>query len=216
MTAKTQTAVYMGGGVVLLFFGVYWALEGRTSGVTYEVVEGISVFAALYVIAQAAERVTEWVVDGLSLIPASPEKRKEDALREIRAANSTLNGNPTLADFGPALAEEVTRNAVQVVTAVATKNQEAVEKKEEGEAKVAEARRDIKFLAHGVSLTVCALAVNALNYGLLEHVGAVGVKPDVDRLLTVVAAAGGTKALHELIGRVQKAKESAESGTEAG
>lgn len=188
MSAKAQAKLYVGAGIGLSVLAVMWVLFGDTSSLTFEAAEGISVFAALYVIAQSAERVTEWVVDLLSLLPASPEKRKEEALREVRSANSTLNGNPTLADIvGPA--------EVQAVVA----------KKEGGEEKVQEARRDIKFLAHGVSLAVCAVAVNGLNYGFLRHIGA---DPDqlnegLDRLFTVVAAAGGTKGLHELIGRMQ-------------
>jgi hypothetical protein len=54
------------------------------------------------------------------------------------------------------------------------------------------------------------MAVNVLNYGLVGQVGADGVDRWVDRLLTALAAAGGTKALHELVGRLQKAKESSE------
>lgn len=192
MTATMQTKLYITFGILLTVFGVVWAFVGDTSNVKFVTVEGISVFAALYVIAQASERVTEWVVDLLSLSEKSPEKRKEEALRDVRAANSTLNGNPTLADLSATSAAET--------------------KKEAGETKVAEARRDITFLAHGVSIAASALAVNALNYGLLTHIGAEGVSAGIDRLFTVLAAAGGTKALHELIGRLQKAKEAAETG----
>lgn len=212
MTAKAQTVWYIVLGVLLASFGVVWALWGATTNVGYDTVEGISVFAALYVIAQAAERVTEWTVDGLSLIPASPEKRKEDALLQVRAANSTLNGNPTLADFGPQLVDADRANIGEALNAAVAQTQEAATKKQEGEANVNEARRDIKFLAGGLSVTLCALAVNGLNYGLLDHIGAKDIEPGLDRLVTVLAAAGGTKALHELIGRVQKAKESTEAG----
>ena len=71
---KAQAMVYMIGGVVLGILGVWWAATGKpSSGITYQAIEGISVFAVLYVIAQGAERVTEWVVALLSLIPESPE-----------------------------------------------------------------------------------------------------------------------------------------------
>lgn len=58
---------------------------------------------------------------------------------------------------------------------------------------------------------VCAVAVNRLNYGLLEHVGATGINSRTDRFFTMLAAAGGTKALHELIGRLQSAKEASDT-----
>lgn len=98
--------------------------------------------------------------------------------------------------------------------AVDTTTKAATQKKE-GEEKAEGARRDIVFLGHGVSFAACALAVNWLNYGLLQHIGAEGVDGRVDRLFTALAAAGGTKALHELIGRFQKAKESTESGAQS-
>lgn len=199
-------------GVLLAILGVWWAATGDPSDVTYTAVEGISVFAVLYVIAQAAERVTEWVVDLLSLLPKSPEQTKKEGLKEVRVANSTLNGNPTLADFGPQLgaADSVTLSAV--VEAAANRTSAAAETKKDAETKVDEARRDITFLAHGVSILVCALAVNWLNYGLFQHIGAAGVDGGLDRMFTALAAAGGTKALHELIGRFQKSKESTETG----
>lgn len=215
MNKTTQRALYMVGGIALAVFGVLWAIFGTTSNVTYRTIEGIGVFAALYVIAQAAERATEWVVDLLSLIPESPEERKGEGLKEVRAANSTLIGNPTLADFGPHLVRGDPTDVGEALSQAVSETQQAATRMTQGEAKVEEARRDITFLAHGVSIAVCAVAVNALNYGLLSHVGAQGVDGGVDRLFTVLAAAGGTKALHELIGRLQKAKESAETSPTA-
>lgn len=199
-------------GVVLAIVGVWWAATGDTSEVKFKAVEGISVFAVLYVIAQAAERVTEWVVDLLSLIPESPEQTKKESLKEVRVANSTLNGNPRLADFGPQLGTTDSVTLSAVVESAANRTSAAAETKKEAEKKVDEARRDITFLAHGVSIVVCALAVNWLNYGLLQHIGAEGVDGGLDRLFTALAAAGGTKALHELIGRFQKSKEATETG----
>ena len=212
MTEDKQGRVYMYGGVLLTLAGIVWTLFGDTTNVTFKTVEGIGVFAALYVIAQSAERVTEWVVDLLALIDASPEERKEAALQKVRAANSTLNGNPTLADFGPQLLAADSTSLGSAVSAVTATTEAATAEKTAGEKEVKEARKDITFLAHGVSIAVCALAVNGLNYGLLSHIGAVNINADIDRLFTVIAAAGGTKALHELIGRVQKAKETAEAG----
>ena len=62
----------------------------------------------------------------------------------------------------------------------------------------------------GLSLALCALAVNGLNYRLMDAIGADGVSAGFDRLLTALAAAGGSKSLHDLISRLQKAKEAAE------
>ncbi len=228
MTAKptnssetnTQSVVYIALGLALSLAGVWWALWGTTRSVEYELVEGISVFAVLYIIAQGVERVSELAVAIASLLPGSPQKRKNEELLKLRKANSTLNGNPTLADFGPQLVAGG-GGVAKTIETVAKQTQEAATDKQESEEKVKEARRDIALFAGGLSIVLCALATNALDYGLLEHVGAQvfdplvgggGINPDHDRLLTALAAAGGTKALHELIGRVQKAKESTEAG----
>lgn len=82
VTVKRQSYFYMIAGILLTIFGVWWIIEKHPSAVTYATVEGISVFAVLYVIAQAAERITEWVVDLLSLIPDSPEARKNEGLKQ--------------------------------------------------------------------------------------------------------------------------------------
>lgn len=208
-TKDAQSTAYVVGGILLFLGGAALAYFGPTSSVTYRTVEGISVFAVLYLISQSVERVTEWVVDLLSLVSSSPQQRKEAGLAKIRAADSTLNGNPTIADFGVQLAGGGEGVAAAVSTAVEATSA-ATADKEDGEEEVAQARRDITFLAHGASVLLCASAVCALNYSLLDQVGAKDVNDGVDRLVTVLAAAGGTKALHELIGRMQKAKEAAE------
>lgn len=173
---------YVLAGTLLGIAGVVGAVfVDPNQSVTYVPVEGITVFAVLYVISQGAERLTEWLVELLSLLPSSPGKKKEETLR--RLSNSTVNGNPVALDF----------DAV-------------VEAKET----VDKARTDISFVAHGFSILVCALAVIWLNYGLMKHIGAQGVGVRIDHLLTALAAAGGAKGLHELIGRMQKAKEKAE------
>jgi hypothetical protein len=191
---------YVAVGVLGVVFGLVWILFRSPSSVTYKTVEGISVFAVLYIIAQTAERATEWTIDLVSLAPRSSEKKKKEALKELRAANSTLNGNPTVAD--------VVGNDAAMANEAAAR-----EEKKKAEEKIEAKRLDHVFLGHGLSFAVCALGVNGLNYGLLDHVGAQGVHGDVDRLLTAAAAAGGTKALHELIGRFQKAKEGSEASS---
>lgn len=206
-----QSTLYIGGGLLLAAYGVTQAFAASSSGVTYRAVEGISAFAVLYVIAQGVERATELVVNLLSLLPSSPHKKKNAALREVRAANSTLNGNPTFSDFDLDIPEG-DASALRLAVRTAADAKQAGEDKKKNEAVVEERRRDIAFLALGLSIALSAVAVRQLNYGLLVHIGAENVNVNLDRLLTVLAAAGGTKALHELIGRLQKAKESAEAG----
>jgi hypothetical protein len=178
---------YRVGGAVLGIAGILWVFLGPRAGATYDVVAGTSVFAVLYVLAQAVERLVEWVVEGLSLIPASPGDTKARAVRKLRQANSTINGNPDLSAFDDS------------------------ETKASVEKTVDDKRADIRFLSHGLSILFCAIAVNGTNYGMMDSLGAHGLSNDVNRLLTALAAAGGSKGLHELIGRVQVAKEKAQT-----
>lgn len=183
---------YRAGGALLGILGIIAVLAGwGVSDVKYVPVEGIAVFAVLYVIAQAVERLVEWVTDGLSLIPDSPGGTKANAVRKLRQANSTLNANPAQENL--------------IESAQTTKKSE--------EAVVEAKRTDITFLAHGLSIFLAAVVVNLLNYGILGSLGASGFDAELDRLLTSLAAAGGSKALHEFVERVQAAKENAQTSS---
>jgi hypothetical protein len=172
-------------GALFGVIGIGAVFLGPTSKATYGVTAGISVFAVLYVIAQAVERLVEWVVEGLSLIPNSPGAEKKEALLQLREANTTLNGNPALA----------------AVASTKNEQQQTVDDK----------TKDISFLSHGLSILFAAIAVNWTNYGMMDSLGALHLNGDLNRLLTALAAAGGSKGLHELIGRVQAAKEDAQA-----
>ena len=76
---KRGIAGYVVTGLGLGAAGLGWAVWGSTSDVTFSAVEGISVFAVLYLIAQSSVRVTELVVNELSLLD-SPEKTRQEAL----------------------------------------------------------------------------------------------------------------------------------------
>jgi hypothetical protein len=175
---SVQDRTYIGVGVALALAGMLWVLLVDPSNVQYDgAVEGISLFAVLYVIAQGAERITEWIIDGLSLLRGSPEKKKEEGQRGIRAA---------------------------LIQAQAPQQEEVK--------KVNQAKTALTFLGHGISFFACVIAVNALNFGILRTIGAQNVSGDLDRFVTALAAAGGGKALHELVGRLQTAKEAAATG----
>jgi hypothetical protein len=181
------SGLYRVGGALFGVAGILWVFFGHTTSATYAVVTGTSVFAVLYVLAQAVERMVEWVVEGLSLIPDSPGDTKARAVRKLRQANSTTNGNPDLSAFD----DSETRATVEKT--------------------VDDKRADIRFLSHGLSILFCAIAVNWTNYGMMDSLGAHGLSNDLNRLITALAAAGGSKGLHELIGRAQVAKERAQT-----
>lgn len=90
-------------GIIFGVAGIAVALWAPSSGVTHKPVEGIAVFATLYVLAQGVERLVEWANDLAGLIPRTPQAEKQAAVRSVSTANSTLNGNPSAADFGAAV-----------------------------------------------------------------------------------------------------------------
>lgn len=181
------SGIYRVLGILTGIVGVAVALNASDSKIEYKPIEGISVFAVLYVIAQGVERLVEWTIDLATLLDQSPGKKKDAGLRALTTANSTLNGNPTLDAFETAATE-------------------AADAKKEVET----ARTDITFLAHGLSILLAAIAVNWLDYGIFTHLGASGVSESADHLFTALAAAGGSKGVHELVGRLQKSKEASE------
>lgn len=181
------SGIYRAVGVLAGIVGVIVALSASDSKIEYKPVEGISVFAVLYVIAQGVERLVEWTIDLATLLNQSPGKKKDAGLQALTAANSTLNGSPTLDAFESA------------ATAAADAKKE-----------VETARTDITFLAHGLSILLAAIAVNWLDYGIFTHLGATGISESADHLFSALAAAGGSKGVHELIGRLQKTKEASE------
>lgn len=159
------------GGTLSGLVGILVVFVGPVSTVKHGVVTGVAVFAVLYVIAQAVERIVEFVVALLRLIPDSPGQQVVAGLREL--------GKARFANTDSSVPQE----------------------------KVDNGRSDVAFVGLGLSILLAGLAVNALNYGILNSLGTTGVDRDLDRLLTALAAAGGSKALHELVGRLQKAKE---------
>lgn len=181
------SGIYRVLGILTGIVGVAVALHASDSKIEYKPIEGISVFAVLYVIAQGVERLVEWTIDLATLLDQSPGKKKDAGLRALTTSNSTLNGNPTLDAFQTAATE-------------------AADAKKEVET----ARTDITFLAHGLSILLAAIAVNWLDYGIFTHLGASGVSESADHLFTALAAAGGSKGVHELVGRLQKSKEASE------
>jgi len=206
-------AFYRIGGAAFGIAGILVIFLLPTSNAEYTAAAGIAVFAVLYVIAQAVERLVEWATDFLKLFPKSSGAEKAAATRELRTVNSTINGNPTLADFAAEEGDNAAPKAEALKSAAEDAVKAATEAKEKKEAEVDDKRTDVLFLAHGLSILLAAIAVNWMNYGIMDSLGVTGLNSDLNRLLTALAAAGGSKALHELIGRVQVAKENAQTSS---
>ena len=145
-------------------------------------VDNFSIFAPMYIVAQAIERFLE------------PISRWSDPTRALKVA--VANAKKASAD-----------GAAGTATALAT-----------AQATLADARgkRAIKLWAFAsvVSLFVCAF----FGLGLIEAVSKTPSPNDnvqaLDVILTGLAIGAGTKPLHDLISRIEKAKDNADPVTQ--
>jgi hypothetical protein len=154
-------------------------------------VEAFSIFAPLYIAAQAVERLLEPLASRRDTTAAL-----KATLKQRRAETARLRSLPT------ATAEEFARaqrseNAAELALAQA------------------KSTRAVKLWAAAtvISLLVCA----ALGLGLIEAVAKERPTSEfirtLDVLLTGIAVGAGTKPLHDLITRIEKAKDNADSAT---
>jgi hypothetical protein len=156
-------------------------------------VEGFSVFAPLYITAQAIERFLEPLAAVLNVTTS-----KKSALRAQKE---------DLADLLALPADDPRRNGIAAARA-------EVDKAEAALAKVKATRAIVMWAAASVlGLLVCA----AVGLGLVEAIAKQRPSSEflrtLDVLLTGLAVGAGTKPLHDLISRIEKAKDNADSAT---
>ena len=149
-------------------------------------VEGVTVFAILYVLAQSIERVSELVFKGLDMAlnigkeEAKAVVRKAAAISQLRALSV------------PAASAPLT-TAQAATTAAAT-------------TKADEAKNDTSVVALALSFGLAWVAISYFNFSLLASIG-FETNRWLDALVTAVAIMGGSAGLHDLLGKIQKSKE---------
>jgi hypothetical protein len=158
-------------------------------------VEGFSVFAPLYIAAQAIERFLEPLAGRIGTTTS-----EKSALKRARQHKVRLEALP---------ATDPQRTLANLETA-----DTQIEAAELALAK-AQAKRAIPLwaVASVLGLLVCAI----LGLGLIEAIAKQRPSSEfirtVDVLLTGLAVGAGTKPLHDLITRIEKAKDNADSAT---
>lgn len=158
-------------------------------------VEGFAVFAPLYIAAQAIERFLEPLAALINVTTG-----EKSALKAARAHKARLEALP---------ANDPQRTLDQLAAA-----DTAITQAEHALAK-AKAERAIPLWAAAtvLGLLVCAI----LGLGLVEAIAKERPTSEflrtVDVLLTGLAVGAGTKPLHDLIARIEKAKDNADAAT---
>jgi hypothetical protein len=163
-------------------------------------VEGFSLFAPLYIAAQAIERFLE----PLAAIWGVTADQKSD----VRKAKETLVKEARVAAGGAAGADAADAKAKLEDAEAALANKEAALANKK-------ARRTLWLwaAASSLALLVCAL----LGLGLIEAVAKQRPGSEylrtIDVLLTGLAVGAGTKPLHDLIARLETAKDNTDAAS---
>lgn len=177
-------------------FGAY-AHDHWTTGVTFTPPRGVGIFALFYIIAQVIERIQE---------PFAPFVRAEKT-EEQDEGGSAAKVNKRKAQ---ALLERTTAEAINAPTEM-TRRKVANAKRTADQVRV-----NTTLLLFGTGSFLAMAAAGLLKPLLLRTVGAAGVPVWLDVVVTGLAIGGGTKALHDLISNIQKAKEEKEDAKATG
>jgi hypothetical protein len=146
--------------------------------------EGISVFAPLYILAQAIERFIEPFSSylGKAAPGDAPADKKSKAEAQMELGVAIAKGQASAAAKWQKVVDQIRRNTAVIAWGLAS------------------------FLA----MTLCGL----FGIFLLRLVGLSGVPEEFDIIISGLAVGSGTKPLHDLISNVQKAKEQKEDPPE--
>ncbi|NYI99604.1 hypothetical protein HNR19_000303 [Nocardioides thalensis] len=183
-------------------------------------VAGVSAFAGLYIAAQAIERVLvpfrPWLGDPLGKIDTpTPAADDENAPQAEGSAKPSPKARLRLARdraFGAAttLADKAAADPEQEPAA-----KEAASLAAQTQAAVAQERVNASVVMWGVASAIGIVVSAFLGLALLQSTGIRGAPYALDVVVTGLAIGGGTKPLHDLISRVEAAKEARSDPDEA-
>jgi hypothetical protein len=171
--------------------------------------EGFAVFAPIYLVAQGVERLLEPIA---SLYKTTDDEKVavkeavEGKLRAEQAARVAIAAAPEAVIGQPALTPPAVAAAVDVASNKEREALDALEKKRRERAII------WWLVASVVSLAVCG----ALGLGILEAMSTKPLKEylgAIDVAITGIAIGAGTKPLHDLLTRLEKAKENSDPAT---
>ncbi|MFJ6099305.1 hypothetical protein [Williamsia muralis] len=145
-----------------------------------KIAAGFSVFALIYILTQAIERVNELLINILDAVFSKVDK-KDFAETTKRAALATVK------------------------TAKASAGQPVPADQEEN---LATARKELQILTAGTAFGLAFALIAGLDTGLLElTIKSPHIPMGLDWVISAAVISGGTAALHDLISKIQKSKE---------
>jgi len=188
--SPTGAAMALGFGLAAVGIAIGILIYQATDEVAFELVQGISIFAVFYILAQAVERLLEplsaWAdVVNPSDAAAGIVKRKSDAETRRDAAVAAAHRDNSMAD----------KAAIK-------------------QAAVDQIRKNRTIVMWGAATLMAAIGAGLLHLSLMSAIGFTGLNTGVDLAITALAVGGGTKPLHDLIARIEKSKENKEDPAE--
>jgi hypothetical protein len=173
-------AILIGYGAVVVGAIVGIVLWNVVEPAPLKVGAGISVFAPLYILAQAIERFIEPFSTFLGAAKAEGDAATDGANKRHPEAMKA------------------------VYEAITEKNAELAAKRQK---LVDQIRKNKAVIAWGLASLIGMGLCGALGIFMLRTVGFVGVPEEIDIVISGLAVGSGTKPLHDLISNLQKSKE---------
>lgn len=155
-----------------------------------------------YTIAGSVLAVGGWLV-GMTLVSQPPIFTAAEGVSVFALVYVLAQGVERLVEIVLAVVESVAKSIGKEVAP--TTKVLAIKANSKDEAESAEA--DTRALAFGLALGSAFVACSYFEVGLLKLIGVTELEGWVDRFVSGLIVAGGSKPLHDLITKVQKSKE---------
>jgi len=223
-------------GIVLIALVAMWIAHGgdhRFNGVEITVAEGFVALAVFYICAQAIERLVEPIMtwEPWARVASGGQSREREQLKRQVSMRSARSG--VLAARAAATPSDGLAGRAVDGGSAADAAADAAGAASESKAELAREEKKRGLIGWGVAALLAIALTWALELRLMDAVadfsadGAECVSTEgkftaacariarVDLVVTALAIAGGTKPLHDLITRLEKAKSNADEATRA-
>lgn len=184
---------YVGLALLLIVAGVVigtWVQVAVRIPTPVELAAEISAFAVFYILAQALERISQFIDFALPQLGATGGKTKEAVLTKRDDAMATYLRSMAGQDAASA------ENAIDPATATADAQHD-----------VDKVRTNRSLIFWAINSFLAAIGCGYLGLNILHAIGVANAPIWFDLSITALAIGGGTKPLNDLIGNLQKAKE---------
>ena len=189
-----------------------WGLDAWVHPAAPVVVQGLSVFAVLYVAAQAIERTIEPITEWTGTVLGGVKAPREDVAGG--ETKDTAPDQPVPDERMKSKAELKNRRAqaIQTARSRAASGQDPAAQRAAHVAAISQAgveqdRRNSTVLVWGIATFLGILVSGWIGLALLRSVGVQSAPRVLDIIVTGLAIGGGSKPLHDLISNLQASKE---------